>query len=75
MYIQWTKVGENIIDGVQGRYFLPLALLIPLAFSSVKKPQKSTSQSPSTNNHSTYLYSFIVFESIYAITTIICTHI
>ena len=26
-YLTWTKVGAPIIDGVQGRYFLPLAML------------------------------------------------
>ena len=24
MYSVWTPVGKNVVDGVQGRYFLPL---------------------------------------------------
>lgn len=24
LYVQWTAVGKNIIDGIQGRYFIPL---------------------------------------------------
>lgn len=28
LYVQWTPVGANIIDGVQGRYFIPLLLPI-----------------------------------------------
>ncbi len=29
-YLQWTGVGAPIIDGIQGRYFLPILTLIPL---------------------------------------------
>ncbi|MBR4486881.1 DUF2142 domain-containing protein, partial [bacterium] len=32
LYIQWTLPKENIIDGVQGRYFLPILILLPLGF-------------------------------------------
>ena len=31
MYLTWTKPGEEIIDGVQGRYFLPIAVPVLLA--------------------------------------------
>ena len=87
MFIQWTKVGETVIDGVQGRYFLPIMLLIPIWFlpisktpqslfttkanlpthSTNEKHQKQTLQIPSQNY---YLYTFLIFESIYAITAI-----
>lgn len=30
LYIQWTPVASPIIDGVQGRYFLPFILLMPM---------------------------------------------
>jgi uncharacterized membrane protein len=30
LYIGWTNVGASRIDGVQGRYFLPLAMMLPL---------------------------------------------
>lgn len=26
-YLSWTRVGEALVDGVQGRYFLPIAIL------------------------------------------------
>lgn len=32
LYIQWTSPGKNTIDGVQGRYFLPVLILLPLGF-------------------------------------------
>lgn len=30
LYMQWTPYGDEVIDGIQGRYFLPILLLIPL---------------------------------------------
>jgi uncharacterized membrane protein len=29
VYVSWTVVGQNIIDGIQGRYFIPI---LPLLF-------------------------------------------
>ena len=93
MFIQWTKVGETVIDGVQGRYFLPIMLLIPIWFlpttnrSSSKSTASIAKSSPSkankkpknqallTSSQNYYLYIFLVFQSIYAITAIACTHI
>lgn len=74
MFIQWTKPGAPTIDGVQGRYFLPLALIIPTMFLPISK--SSPSKTPPASKHlPNYLYSFIIFESIYAILTIACTHL
>lgn len=30
LYIQWTAVYSNIIDGIQGRYFIPILLIISM---------------------------------------------
>ncbi len=30
LYIGWTTVGENVIQGVQGRYFIPIGILVLL---------------------------------------------
>lgn len=82
LYISWTKVGESIIDGVQGRYFLPIVLLIPIIClpitQVIKRPQKSKSRitkTIQTKSQNYYLYAFLIFESVYAITTIACTHL
>lgn len=32
LYMTWTGVGASIIDGVQGRYFHPILLLLPFLF-------------------------------------------
>ncbi len=43
LYIQWNAVGAALIEGVQGRYFLPLLMLLPFAFKArqaagIRKP-------------------------------------
>lgn len=70
MFTQWTKPGETVIDGVQGRYFLPIIILIPLSLIPIKKQ-------PSLKNldQNYLLYAFFIFESIYAITSIVCSHL
>ena len=37
LYIQWTPLKSSIIDGVQGRYFLPILCLVPFIFFKTKK--------------------------------------
>lgn len=37
LYIIWTGVGQWLIQGVQGRYFLPIAILILLCMCSKKR--------------------------------------
>lgn len=34
LYVQWTAVGNDTVDGVQGRYFLPILFPIILALKS-----------------------------------------
>jgi uncharacterized membrane protein len=31
MYLTWTPPGEDLIEGIQGRYFLPIAVPVLLA--------------------------------------------
>ena len=40
LYAQWTPLGEEIIEGIQGRYFLPIILVIPLICSKTIKNKK-----------------------------------
>ena len=35
--MQWSSVENKIIEGIQGRYFIPLLLLLAGAFMSNKK--------------------------------------
>lgn len=40
IYISWTSIGHEIgvhwVDGMQGRYFIPIAIFVPLIFSHRK---------------------------------------
>ena len=75
MFITWTKSGEVIIDGVQGRYFLPIMLLIPLWFLPAQKtPKNAITKSPTEVTSNYYFYIFFIFESIYVISTMATTH-
>ena len=33
LYLGWTPVGYEVVQGVQGRYFIPLAVFLPAAFT------------------------------------------
>lgn len=37
LYLTWNPVGAPVIDGVQGRYAIPLALMLFTSFSCLKK--------------------------------------
>lgn len=37
LYLQWTPVGAEIISGIQGRYFLPILILLPIVFCASSK--------------------------------------
>ena len=45
-YMQWTVVGAGIVDGVQGRYFVPLLIITALLFSNkiLQLPKKHLSK-------------------------------
>ena len=48
LYIGWTPVGQNWVDGIQGRYFLPvIPLLIPI-FMVIRRKVKITIDKPYT---------------------------
>ena len=75
MYIQWTKVDEVLIEGVQGRYFLPIFLTIPLLCLPSSTKNKKPASFPAKFKQNYYLYAFLAFESVYALTAIACAHI
>lgn len=74
MWVTWTEVGRTDIAGVQGRYFIPILLLIPICFLPISKSKnQKTIAEKSKENY--YLYAFIIFECVYTISTIACAHI
>lgn len=59
-YVQWTKVAATEIDGIQGRYFIPIAFMIMLSMSSSKlKVQKEGTQK--------YLLMFLTGMNVFVI--------
>lgn len=40
LYVWWTPVGGRFVEGVQGRYFLPLLALLPLAAAGRSSPRQ-----------------------------------
>ena len=41
-YIGWTRAGANLVDGVQGRYFIPILPLLLVAISRASVPPRWT---------------------------------
>lgn len=56
-YLAWTSVGQNIIIGVQGRYFLPIA---PLLFLLVYNSFNSLNKIKIGPSHEIYFCSLII---------------
>lgn len=67
IYMQWNSVGNTIVDGIQGRYFIPL--LLPIAYCFINKNEKEKKQN---NNLLTY---FCLFFNICGLIAVITTFI
>ena len=68
LFIQWTTVGNTKIEGIQGRYFIPLLLPLSILMNntniSIKKGIKISTI--------TYL---LIFINIYALMSIFFAHL
>jgi len=52
LYVKWTKVGNEIIEGVQGRYFIPLMSFLSLFFVLQRSlPAESMEKELKNNSH------------------------
>lgn len=63
LYLQWTPVGNNMVLGIQGRYFIPLYILAMLSISKYNI-------SPKINFANKYVFLFLVMVNIYAASSI-----
>lgn len=70
MFTQWTKPGLNYVDGVQGRYFIPILPLIPLMFSFSKKKKDEKPTLPFQ-----YPLLFNMFFCVIAMVTILAVNL
>lgn len=64
LYIQWTPLRSDVIDGIQGRYFIPLLFILSLFVTN----KKITFKGKILNN---YTLLFIAMVNISAITEIV----
>ena len=46
LYLAWTPPGRLVVEGVQGRYFLPLAVFLALALEGPRAPRAETRPLP-----------------------------
>ncbi len=61
LYVQWTKLEANIIDGIQGRYFLPI---IPLAILLGRKKEEENKPINMFLVNAMILLSYPVIETL-----------
>lgn len=65
LYMQWTAVYSDTIDGIQGRYFIPLLLVVAMLFMH-RKEEESFDE----NN---YMVNCSVMTNIMALISIFVT--
>lgn len=65
LYMQWTPYGEELVDGVQGRYYLPILMLVPMIICRKKEDGKYPAL---VSNHLILYYS--LFVNVVALVTI-----
>lgn len=71
LYVQWTSVGNFIVEGVQGRYFIPCFLLVPMILTSVDKEKKVRKEETWRKEN---LLMYLVFQNIVALIVIFYHH-
>ncbi|WP_010668106.1 DUF2142 domain-containing protein [Acetobacter aceti] len=67
LYIIWSKVGAPIVDGVQGRYFLPIMPFLILLFPQLKQEGRI---SPSLALHQIAVVAITAFWVVDALTIV-----
>lgn len=74
LYVQWTPLKNVIIEGVQGRYFIPILMLIPIIFMKGKNSEDEY-EINLKGKDTRYIFSFLIFQIINAITFIIMANL
>lgn len=70
LYVQWTPVGASIIDGVQGRYFIPLLLPIMIITNF-----KGIESFKNKDNFITVISYLIILMNVYSLMIIYFNHL
>lgn len=72
LYVQWTPLYNPIIEGIQGRYFIPILMLLLILVCDLFN-RNSSGIDKKTGNF--YLWYYFVIVNVYAISKIISSHI
>ena len=71
LYIQWTEPYYPYILGIQGRYYLPTLLLVPLLLLKTGNKYKVNKSEEKSNR---LLFNYMIIQNAIAILLIIHTH-
>ncbi len=71
LYIQWTPLKNTIVEGIQGRYFIPILMLLLIFICDIINKGSAGLKEKRTNYYIWYYYLSI---NIYAISKIIISH-
>ena len=72
LYVQWTPLKHFMVNGLQGRYFLPLMVLVPLLFTRKKDKNINVDINGQENK---YLAIYTIIQNLNAIFFIILMNI
>ena len=72
-FIIWTEPNAELISGVQGRYFLPVLLLVPLMCLPSKESKGKLNKTELIKP--AYLYTFATLASVYVLAVAVAVHI
>lgn len=81
LYVQWTPLANKVINGVQGRYFLPILIMLPFMLIPTYKNDNNSKLDKEKNNFNCeknnykYLLLFLMFQCIYALNFIFLAHL
>lgn len=66
LYLTWTPPGANTVMGVQGRYFLPMLLTVPLVLGDLVAPAQNVESVPVSSRRGfalgVLLFSFLLLS-------------
>lgn len=79
-YLTWTPVGAGYVDGIQGRYFLPMLFVVPLFFMKTSKKnhieKSSISELQKIDEEISFAFlEFIIAINLIAISTLFVHHL
>lgn len=69
LYLQWTPQGASVVEGIQGRYFLPILLLLPVMLC-----RRAKTKVPKTISEPLVLY-YSLFVNVLACVTVFAQNI